>query len=141
LGRVGSAGCFASDGSRSQGTPRVADYHTVEELIFCSLMGQWGSPVGGCDGSPGPPCSLGREASCYQQNSKAWSLGFICACGSGSWHRVPMGQQSQWAGIFQCWQGSGGPGIYLCQGVSFQEAQQNEITRPAGLHRLIPMEQ
>jgi hypothetical protein len=27
--------------------------------------------------SAGPSCSVGREASCYQQKNKAWSLGFI----------------------------------------------------------------
>jgi hypothetical protein len=52
--------------------------------------------------STGPPCTMGREVSWHQKNSKPWSLGFTSFCGSlllalSSKLRVPVGQQSLWA--------------------------------------------
>jgi hypothetical protein len=47
----------------------------------------------------GHPCSMRRKASWCQQNSKAWSLGFTCKCGSrllalSSKWRVPGGSKA-----------------------------------------------
>jgi hypothetical protein len=36
--------------------------------------------------STGPLCSVQREASWHQQNSKAWNLGFTVCMVAGSWH-------------------------------------------------------
>jgi hypothetical protein len=41
---------FVPQGSRSSGTYRMADYHSVEELGSCSLMGQQEYSCGGLGG-------------------------------------------------------------------------------------------
>jgi hypothetical protein len=71
--------------------------------------------------SLGPPLSVGKETSWCQQNSKVWSLGFICVCGHGllalsNKLRVPVWQQSCQSWIIWCPQVSRVPKVYLCWG-------------------------
>jgi hypothetical protein len=79
--------------------------------------------------SAGPLCSEGREASLRQQNSKAWSLGFTCVCGS---RLLALSKQ------VECALGAAKLArlnclvptmqqrlrVYLCWGVGFQEPLQ-----------------
>jgi hypothetical protein len=66
----------------------------------------------------------GEAVSWHGPNSKVWSLGSTCTCGSGfpalsSKLSVPVKQQSQWACAFQNPQGSG---ACLYSGLGFQES-------------------
>jgi hypothetical protein len=55
----------------------------AEFSLFDRAVG--GSPMGGLDVNAGPLCSVEREASWCQQNSKVWSLRFTCMCGGRLW--------------------------------------------------------
>jgi hypothetical protein len=95
---IGHAGPFCALGNRVSWHPQNGRLLLSERAEFLLFEGAQRTPTGGLVVSAVPLCSVRTEASLRQQNSKAWSLGFTCMCGSrllalSSKLRVSMGQQ------------------------------------------------